>query len=189
MSPADLRSALNLLSLAQSDFAKLVGVTPRAVSLWLSGERTIPGPLGAYVRLLLSLPIGQREAEFSHLGLGTATLRDGMYRFRYSADSERRGEAVLVFDSGRVFGTDAGKSRIDGSYASNHEKGMIELRVRIELQAGEKSVVGPAQPFDWILEAWGYLRPHAEQGEAVFQTNAGMPVDVAYDFMRPLPNR
>lgn len=187
MSPADLRSALNTLALPQSDFAQLVDVTPRAVSLWLCGERAIPGPLAAYLRLLLSLPAGQREAEFSRLGLGAPTLRDGLYRFSYSAAPQRRGEAMLVLDGGRIFGTDAGKSHYDGSYASNHESGMVEVRVRIELQAGENSVVGPAQPFDWILEAWGDLPPRTEQGAAVFNTNLGTAVEVVYDFMRPLP--
>ncbi len=189
MSPADLRSALNALSLPQSDFAQLVDVTPRAVSLWLSGERAIPGPLTAYLRLLLSLPAGQREAEFSHLGLGGPTLRDGMYRFGYSVALAKRGEATLILDGGRIFGTDAGKSRYDGSYASNHESGMIEVRVRVELRAGETSVVGPAQPFDWILEAWGHLPPRTEQGETVFNTNLGTAIDVAYDFLRPLPSK
>ena len=81
MNPADLRSALGALSLPQSDFAQLVDVTPRDVSLWLSGERSIPGPVTAYLRLLSLLPAGQREAEFSNLGLGGPSLKDGMYRF------------------------------------------------------------------------------------------------------------
>jgi hypothetical protein len=66
---------------------------------------------------------------------------------------------------------------------------MIEVRVRVELRAGEKSVVGPAQPFDWISETWGFLPPRSERGQAVFQTNLGPAVDVTYDFMRPLPSR
>lgn len=188
MSPSELRSALQSLGLSQAEFAKLVGVTPRAVSLWLSNEREIPGPLAAYARLLLSLPLGQREAEFARLGLGAGTLQDGMYRLKYSGPSGLSGEAMLVFEGGRIFGTDAGKSRYDGSYASNPKSGQVEVRFRVELRAGEKSVVGPAQPFNWILEAWCDLRPRSEHGEAVFNTNIGADIRANYEFMRPLPS-
>lgn len=187
MSPTDLRSALEALALPQSDFAKLANVTPRAVSLWLSGERKVPGPLIAYVQLLLSLPAGQRDAEYTRLGLGAATLKAGMYRFVYAVAPGYRGEATLVFDNGRIFGTDLGKSRYDGTYAANPKSGLVDLYVRIELRAGEKSAVGPAQPFDWILEARGELPARSETGEVTFTANVGGPIAASYEYLRPLP--
>lgn len=54
---------IDKIGLSPTDFSKLVGVTPRAVSLWLNGQREIPGPVYAYVRLLLSLPPHLRRRE------------------------------------------------------------------------------------------------------------------------------
>jgi len=58
--------ALDKFGLSPPSFAKLVGVTPRAVSLWLSGQREVPGPVCAYVRLLLSLPPHLRRREIEN---------------------------------------------------------------------------------------------------------------------------
>jgi hypothetical protein len=189
MSPSELRSAIASLAIAQSDLARLVDVTPRAISLWLSGERAVPGPMAAYLRLLLSLPQGQREAELARLGIGTPMLAEGFYKFCYWVDTGSRGEAMLVFEGGRIYGTDAGKSQYDGTYQANHETGKIDVRVRVELKAGEKSVAGPAQPFDWILEARGSLPPKAALGEVLFETNLGVPIMTSYELMRALPDR
>ncbi len=61
-----VRIALDSLGLSSPDFAKLVGVTPRAVSLWLASQREVPGPVRAYARLLLSLPPHLRRAEIEN---------------------------------------------------------------------------------------------------------------------------
>jgi len=61
-----VRIALNSLGLSSPDFARLVGVTPRAVSLWLASQREVPGPVRAYARLLLSLPPPLRRAEIEN---------------------------------------------------------------------------------------------------------------------------
>ena len=56
MQVADFKTALQDLGLSQADFARLVGVTSRAVALWTAGERSIPGPIESYLRLLQSAP-------------------------------------------------------------------------------------------------------------------------------------
>ena len=44
MNSGELKLILAEFDLSQSDFSKLVDVTPRAVTLWISGTRAVPGP-------------------------------------------------------------------------------------------------------------------------------------------------
>jgi DNA-binding transcriptional regulator YiaG len=56
MNAAELRSILSALGLSQVDLARLILISTRAVNLWATGERVVPGPVAAYLRLILSLP-------------------------------------------------------------------------------------------------------------------------------------
>jgi DNA-binding transcriptional regulator YiaG len=56
MNADELRLALQEMEVSQAEFARLVDVSPSAISLWLGAERGIPGPTEAYVRLLRPLP-------------------------------------------------------------------------------------------------------------------------------------
>jgi transcriptional regulator with XRE-family HTH domain len=76
MQPDDLHQALEALGLHVAELARLVDVTPRAVALWLSGERHIPGPLSAYVRLLSAIPIEDRRAELGRIFEFRALVRN-----------------------------------------------------------------------------------------------------------------
>jgi predicted transcriptional regulator len=51
-----LAAQLDTLRVSPTELARLLHVTPRAVSMWLSGERTVGGPVVAYVELLAGLP-------------------------------------------------------------------------------------------------------------------------------------
>jgi len=63
MSPDFLRLTLADLALSQVDFARLIEVTPRAVNLWLSGKRAVPGPVKGYLRLFSTMPEKLRKFE------------------------------------------------------------------------------------------------------------------------------
>ena len=77
-----VRDSLDALGLSAADFAKLVSVTPRAVSLWLASQREIPGPVRAYLRLLLSIPMRMRQVEIEGvLNERKETMRPYKYRF------------------------------------------------------------------------------------------------------------
>lgn len=49
------------LRISQSDFARMIGVSPGAVAQWLSGARKIPGPVSACIDLIMMLPVNKRE--------------------------------------------------------------------------------------------------------------------------------
>ncbi|MDQ2949880.1 MAG: hypothetical protein M3Y27_28750 [Acidobacteriota bacterium] len=185
----ELRAALVELDLSQADLGRLVSVTPRAVSLWLASARAIPGPVEAYLRLLQSLSPAQLGAELTRVGAGIPTLRAGIWRFKYQNAAGHGGTALLVFDAGRIYGTDLGKSQYDGNYSYNHASGMVDLMIRVGIKAGERSVAGPAQRFDWILEAKLSLPPKVESGVFEAETNVEMAVSGQFEHMRELPPR
>lgn len=55
MTARQIRKSLKDLGLSQIVFARLMGVTPRAVNLWATGKRHIPGPVIAYLRIFPQL--------------------------------------------------------------------------------------------------------------------------------------
>jgi hypothetical protein len=65
-----LRVSLERMHVTQVEFSRLVGVTPRAVALWLAGDRAIPGPVAAYVRVFKQLTRAGRIRELHRLRAG-----------------------------------------------------------------------------------------------------------------------
>lgn len=100
MGGADLKSRLAELGITQTEFARLIGVTPRAVTLWVTEERAIPGSADAYLRLLLSVPPNVRQVELSRLKEKGTSMRDGMYGISFHG-AQDAGIGVLIFDNGR----------------------------------------------------------------------------------------
>jgi DNA-binding transcriptional regulator YiaG len=41
MTPSDIRRDLEKLKISQDDYAKLIGVSPRALAVWMKEEKTI----------------------------------------------------------------------------------------------------------------------------------------------------
>ena len=56
MTGEDLRAHLAHLDIAKQEFSNVIGVTRRALDMWLSNTRAVPGPVAAYVNLLLMSP-------------------------------------------------------------------------------------------------------------------------------------
>src|SRR6266436_3751706 len=120
MTNDELRSALAEMGLGQSELARLIGVTSRAVSLWLSGDRAIPGPAEAYIRLFRVLPPGLRQIELNRLKERGTPMRDGMYGISFQG-RQSAGMGVLIFDAGRAYGTDSQGVKFDGEYVFNEK--------------------------------------------------------------------
>lgn len=62
MTPDELRSMLRRLGFTQVAFAKFVDVTPRAVTNWMNGSRSIPGPVTTLLRLTRATGYNARTA-------------------------------------------------------------------------------------------------------------------------------
>lgn len=56
MTQVEFNKSLALLGFTQASFARLMGMTPRAVNQWARGIVDVPSPIAAYLRLLDSAP-------------------------------------------------------------------------------------------------------------------------------------
>ena len=186
MDRQDLRATLERLGISQSDLARLVDVTPRAVSLWMVGARGVPGTVAAYVQLLESLPLGMRQAELAKLTEEQRTMKDGMYLIDFAGQAGT-GQATLVFEGGRIYGTDNGGGIYDGEFQLDETTDRVNLKIRVQMTAGHASVVGIVQPFDWIIDVSTVIDPDKDSDRINIQTSLGKPIVANYRFLRPLP--
>jgi hypothetical protein len=185
MDSMQLKSRLTDLRLSQADVARLLGVTSRAVALWVGNDRPIPGPVVAYLRVLSLLPSNLLQLELSQLKGGF--MRDGMYRVRFQSPSDS-GDGVLVFDSGRVWGTDIGNARYDGEYLVNDHTGKADVRLKVTFPANGMSVFGIKNPYEWSIDVTTILDPQHTRGQLTVQTSLQQALTAQYEFMRPLPD-
>lgn len=186
MTRDELKDSLDQIGISQVDLSNLVDVTARAVNLWMTGTRGVPGPVAAYVRLLASLPLGMRHAELSKLNNEVRTMKDGMYLIEF-AGRAGFGYGTLVFDAGRIYGVDVSGGKYDGSYSFNEATRLVDVAIKVQMPAGEQSVIGVIQPFEWILDVRTVMDPSKDVGQVNVSTNLGESIDASYRFLRSLP--
>jgi hypothetical protein len=186
MNREELRNMVITLGISQGDLANLLGVTPRAISLWLAGTRQIPGPAAAYIELFASLPVGARQSEMAKRIKGSKTMKNGMYLIDFLGQAGQ-GNGMLILEDGRIYGADVGFGKYDGVYTYNERTDLVDMKMRVEMAAHRPSVTGIVQPFDWILEVTASADPKAESGKLTIGTNVGGTITANYRFLRPLP--
>jgi transcriptional regulator with XRE-family HTH domain len=186
MNASELRNALMELGLGQAQFARLVEVTPRAVSLWLAGEREIPGPVEAYLNLLSSLPKALFVKELARLKQEVSDMYEGMYLFSYHGQ-KGGGHGLLVLMNGAVFGYDGGV-HYDGSYQpSASTPGNVDVNLHMTIPPGVALVQGvPPQPMSYGYDLDCSFNPN-ETTNLMVQTPFG-PVQATIRLARKLPN-
>lgn len=186
MQVADFKTALQDLGLSQADFARLVGVTSRAVALWTAAERSIPGPIESYLRLLQSAPTSVRQAEFNRLKERSNQMREGMYGVEYAGQAGR-GAGAFVLQEGRIYGADPFGGRYDGDYTYDEATGLADLRLKLTFAPNAKAVFGISNPYEWSVDATAQIDSRAGSGTTQLRTALGPTVQIAYSFMRGLP--
>lgn len=185
MNQNELKNAMSALGLSAASLSKLLDVTPRAISMWLTGERSIPGPAEAYINLFSKLSPSQQELEIQKSEVEKLTMKDGLYQLEF-AGPNGAGYGVLIFDNGRVYGSDVGLGKWDGSYKMNPITKRAEIELTVQMPAGSESVLGPAQPFRWNVDVRATMDPSVDVGYIDAQTNLG-PAKAKYIYMRSLP--
>jgi DNA-binding transcriptional regulator YdaS (Cro superfamily) len=187
MTGSELKAALAELALAQADFARLIGVTPRAVNLWVSDGRGIPGPAEAYLRVFQLLPPNLRQNELGRLKERGTGMRDGMFGVSFHGQ-KGGGLGVLVFDSGRVYGTDSEGARYDGEYVFHEEADRADVVVKVTFPANVLTVFGISNPYEWAIDVSTSFNPKQNVGSLDVKTSLGQPVGAQFRFLRPLPD-
>jgi hypothetical protein len=189
MTGTDLRAALVRLGVSQVAFARLAGVSTRAVTLWLSEERPIPGPVEAYVRVLSLTPESVRAAEIQRFDESEQSMREGLYTVEYvSTDTGKplAGYGALIFDNGRVYGGDPVGGLYNGEYIYNPANGTANVNVKLTFPPGGVAVFGVSLPYEWSVEAETTFDPNASHGAATLKTVQNQTVQVRFHYIRPL---
>lgn len=123
-----LKCVLDRLGLRQAEFAKLLGVSPRSVSLWATGEVKLPGPVQAY--------------EFARLRGALRRVDDGLYRLIYG--SEGGGEAIALVRAGRIVGSDRSGARFEGTYQFDSARRTNHFHVWLRVPPAGTTLTGLA---------------------------------------------
>jgi len=113
-------------------------------------------------------------------------MKDGIYKIDY-AGATGTGYAMLVFDGGRIYGSDVARGEYDGHYAPNPNTGMVDIAVKVKMPANAPSVIGMTNPFEWMLEVETSMNPKRDSDNMAVRNNLGQPIKARYEFMRSLP--
>jgi hypothetical protein len=183
----ELTQTLNQCGMKQAEFARLIGVTPRAVSLWLSGEREIPGPADAYLRLFQLLPESLRRIELARLKDGGTKMRDGMFGMTFQGQTGA-GMGMLVFDGGNVYGTDSEGARYDGSYIYREEAERVEVVLKVTFPPNVNTVLGITNPYEWAIDVTAAFNPKLNSGAVDVKTSLGRAINAQFKYLRSLPD-
>jgi hypothetical protein len=182
----EFRSILAEFGITQADFARLIAVTPRAVALWVNGERPVPGPVEGYLRVLRLLPQNLRQVELSRLLRKGSAMRDGMFGITFHS-RQGAGMGVLIFDNGRVYGTDTAGVRFDGEYIFNESAGLADVKVKVTYPPNVEAIFGISNPYEWAFDVTTTFDPRRNSGTLAVRTSLGQPVNAQYVFLRSLP--
>lgn len=186
MTNDELKVTLAEICMTQADLARLLGITSRAVALWIAGERPIPGPADAYLRILLMLPLNLRQIELNRLIQKGTEMRDGMFRITFQGQ-EGSGIGVLIFDNGRVYGTDTEGVRYDGAYIFNESSSLADVKIKVTFPPNVKAVFGVSNPYEWAFDVTTTFNPKQNSGPLAVKTSLGKPIEAQYVFLRSLP--
>lgn len=191
MSDINLKRILEGFGLKQSEFAQLIDVSLRTVSLWASGDRPLPGPVQGYLRLLALLPSEVRAREFQRLEGRNNMLDDGVYSLDYRGESNGEsavGDALAVLRNGRILGSDRLGGTFTGSYDFDAETDANTLHVRLAVPPGGTLVNGfSAGPNGASIEIVGKFDRAAPVSKTSIEIG-GKPVEVQLTYIGPLPN-
>ena len=186
MTSDELRTILDEITISQAEFARLINVTPRAVSLWMVGDRAISGAAEAYARLLHSLSPSLRQIELARLKERKTAMREGMYGVHYTSGAGV-GAGVLIMENGRAYGADPWGGKYDGDYVYNELTGLADLRLKLTFAPNAPAVFGVSHPYEWAIDVTTSLDPRQDSGRLRIATPVGPAIDVGYKYMRGLP--
>lgn len=189
MTGNELRVILESFGISQVTLSKLLGVTARAVNMWVREEREIPGPADAYLRLFQMLPAHSRALELERAKGKDISMREGMYeiKFHTSGNPQSWGIGVLNFGGGIIWGMDTGRAKYDGTYEPSSTQGITNVRIKVTFPPNGMSIFGLAHPYEWSIDVTTTLDSRQESGNLDVATNIGRNVAASYQYLRSIP--
>ncbi len=189
---SDLKRVLDRLGLKQTDFARLLDVSPRTVSLWATREVTLPGPVKAYLRMLQFADDSRRTLEFARLAAKAPALHDGLYGLRYGPPGAPLnpgivGDGIALLKAGRIVGSDAGGGKFEGSYQFDSGRQTFHFRVWLRVPS-EGQLMTDLEPANAgsLLEVIADLDRPDPFASTVAHVE-GRPLSLTLAYLGPLP--
>ncbi len=187
-----LKRVLDRLGLKQSEFAKLLDVSPRAVSLWATGEVALPGPVRAYLRMLQHAEPAVRSAELARLSSPRPVFEDGLYSLTYGSrsggpDKRDTRNGVALLRRGRIVGSDAGGAKFEGTYQFDSTRQTNHFHVWLRVPPAGKLVTGlDAGETGAMVEVVADL-DRADPVSSTVVHVGGRPLGLTLAYLGPLP--
>ncbi len=192
MSEMNLKDVLVKLGLRQTELAKLIDVSARTVSLWATGETALPGPVGAYLRVLQLLTPVALKSELGRLQGRARMFDEGIYSLDYRVEAsdlaEGLGTALAVLRNGKILGSDRWGGVFTGRYEFDAPSGVNMVHVRMQVPPDGELVTGfAAGPAGALIDVTGAFDRAAPVAQTTVEV-AGQPVEVRLRYLGPLPN-
>lgn len=187
-----LKEKLDRLGLRQSEFARLIDVSPRTVSLWATGEIAVPGPATAYLRVLQLLPADALSRELKRIEGRSRMMDEGLYNLEYRRGGGRcddeGGSALAALRNGKILGSDRWGGVFMGSYEYDPVTERNSVHLRLSVPPEGRLVTGfAAGPEGATLDVVGSFERAAPVTKAQALV-AGEPIEVTMTYLGPLPN-
>lgn len=191
MSNPSLKEQLERLGLKQAELARLIEVSPRTVSLWATGESSLPGPVAAYLRVLQFLPADALAAELRRIKGRSKMMDEGIYSLEYRSHDgvePEIGSALAALRNGKILGSDRWGGVFMGSYEFDPVSERNTVHLRLSVPPDGRLITGfTAGPEGATVDIVGSF----ERAAPVTKTRAevaGQPLDVTMTYIGPLPN-
>lgn len=186
----NLKEALDRLGLKQVELARLLDVSPRTVSLWATGDAALPGPVAAYLRVLLMSDRTVIARELKRLPSRSKMLDEGVYGIAYRDPSAETGggTALAVLRNGKILGADRWGGVFSGSFEfdSVEEKNRVRLSFQVPPE-GELVTGYVAGSTGAILDVTAAFARAEPSSTATVEIGGG-ELEIELAFMGPLPN-
>jgi transcriptional regulator with XRE-family HTH domain len=186
-----LKHILNTVGLKQTELARLLDVSPRTVSMWATGEVNLPGPVAAYLRLLVAAGPDNLAAELGRLQGRHKMFDEGIYSLSYAAageDFKTGGDGLAVLRSGRIVGSDRWGGMFEGSYRFDGTSQTNHFHLRMQVPADGELVTGfTGGPEGATLDIVAVLERASPMASATIEID-GRAVDLKLTYLGPLPN-
>lgn len=113
-------------------------------------------------------------------------MREGMYGISYQDQGGGYGDGMLVFEAGRIFGSDGG-AKYDGEYSYNDATGLVDILLKVTFGPGVESVFGVVNPYEWAIDVFTTMDPKLDSGKLTVRTSIGRELEAQFQYLRPLP--
>jgi transcriptional regulator with XRE-family HTH domain len=185
-----LKRILSHIGVTQVELAKLLGVSPRTVSLWATGEISLPGPVRAYLRMLQSADASVRTVELRRLTEQHGRISEGLYSISYKASGNpagSAGSALALVGDGRLIGADAWGGKFEGTYRFDTERRTYHLHIWLRVPPENETVTGSfSAGAGTLVQVEADFDPPDPLASTV-ATLDGRPVDLSLAYLGPPP--